>query len=215
MDAIFSTQRNSMTHLCFICASMSDAILSDCPSAAICPTATKCNGILVGRYSTAVPPMSTSDIMGHHYKIGGITFRAVFWAEPLEQPIYVCIYIYIYISTSTYTHRQESITIHIWICDITSISQACSQTGLPWDPEQVLKQKSTLFHVWVHTTSYFGKCFSLKEVMLLLLSIKPIDQICMLNYSCLNLEMTLFYKHRAHFDIFFWHVVLLYWFSSE
>jgi len=31
--------------------SKSDAMLSDCPSAAICHLATKCNGVLVGRFS--------------------------------------------------------------------------------------------------------------------------------------------------------------------
>jgi len=30
MGAIFSVHRNSVTHLCFICSSMSDNILSDC-----------------------------------------------------------------------------------------------------------------------------------------------------------------------------------------
>jgi len=33
-----------MTHLCFMHTSMSDGILSECPSAAICHTATGCNG---------------------------------------------------------------------------------------------------------------------------------------------------------------------------
>ena len=42
----FSTWRNSITHLCFIRTSM-----SDCPSAVICRTATKFNGILVGRFN--------------------------------------------------------------------------------------------------------------------------------------------------------------------
>jgi len=37
--------------LCFIRTSMSDAILSDCPSAVICRTATKFNGILAGRFN--------------------------------------------------------------------------------------------------------------------------------------------------------------------
>ena len=50
VGAFFSAWRNSVTHLCFILTSMSDAILSDCPSAAICHTATECNGILVGRF---------------------------------------------------------------------------------------------------------------------------------------------------------------------
>ena len=40
-----------MTHFFFIHSSTSDAILSDCPSAVICHTATECNGILGGRFS--------------------------------------------------------------------------------------------------------------------------------------------------------------------
>jgi len=47
----FPAWMNSVTPLCFICISMSDTILSDCPFAAICHTATKCNGVLVGRFS--------------------------------------------------------------------------------------------------------------------------------------------------------------------
>ena len=49
--SFFSTWRSSIPCLWFICASMSDAILSECPSAAICCMATTCNGILVGRYN--------------------------------------------------------------------------------------------------------------------------------------------------------------------
>ena len=45
---IFSAWRNSVTHLCFILTSIWDTVLSHCPSAAICCTATTCNGILVG-----------------------------------------------------------------------------------------------------------------------------------------------------------------------
>jgi hypothetical protein len=41
MGATVSVWRNSVIHLCFICTSMSDTILSDCPSAAICRTATE------------------------------------------------------------------------------------------------------------------------------------------------------------------------------
>ena len=55
---------------------MSDAILSDSPSAAICHTATKHNGILSGSASTVIPPTSTPDIVGQYNKIGGITFGA-------------------------------------------------------------------------------------------------------------------------------------------
>ena len=35
LGATFSAWRNSMTCLCFMCTSVSDAILSDCPSAAV------------------------------------------------------------------------------------------------------------------------------------------------------------------------------------
>ena len=41
----------TVTHLCFISTSTLGAILSDCPSAAICHTASKYNRILVGRFS--------------------------------------------------------------------------------------------------------------------------------------------------------------------
>jgi len=47
----FSAWKNSGPFLCFIRTSMSDAILSGCPSAAIFQTATTCDGILVGRFS--------------------------------------------------------------------------------------------------------------------------------------------------------------------
>jgi len=46
----FSTWGNSMTELCSIHTSLSDTILSDCPSAAICHMATTCNRILSGRF---------------------------------------------------------------------------------------------------------------------------------------------------------------------
>ena len=50
MGAIFSTWRNSVTLLCFLCVSVSDSILSDCTSAAVCHKANTCTGILVGRF---------------------------------------------------------------------------------------------------------------------------------------------------------------------
>ena len=73
----FSARRNSVTHLCFLCTSTSDTILSACPSAVVCHTATKRNGMQwEGSASTAVPPTSTSDIVGRQRNTGGITFRA-------------------------------------------------------------------------------------------------------------------------------------------
>ena len=65
MDAIFSTWRNSVTHLCVICSSISDTILSDCSSVAICHTAIKFNGILAGNFSFY---SHTTNI--HHYCCG-------------------------------------------------------------------------------------------------------------------------------------------------
>ena len=50
IPAISPTWWNSMAHLCFIHTSMSDTILSHCPSAAISCMATKC-GIMVGRFN--------------------------------------------------------------------------------------------------------------------------------------------------------------------
>jgi len=49
--SFFSSQRNSIPCHCFICILMSETILSDRTFAAICCTATKCNGILVERSS--------------------------------------------------------------------------------------------------------------------------------------------------------------------
>ena len=73
----FSTWRNSIPHLRFIHTSMSDAILSDCPSAAICHTATNVTEYWwEGSTSTAIPPTSVSDVVGRHGKVGGFSFRA-------------------------------------------------------------------------------------------------------------------------------------------
>ena len=78
VGAIFSTWRNSVSYFCFLWTSVSDAVLSDCPSAVICHMAAKWNGILAGRFSLyRKPPVSASDVAGQHHKIGGITFRAL------------------------------------------------------------------------------------------------------------------------------------------
>ena len=59
----FPTWRNSMTHLCFICTATSGAVLSDCPPAAICHVAMKCNGILKGRFTLYCHTTNTDDSM--------------------------------------------------------------------------------------------------------------------------------------------------------
>ena len=58
-----------MTHLCFV----SDAILSDRPSAVICQKATYWWD---GSTTTVTIPTSSFDVVGQHNKIVGITFRA-------------------------------------------------------------------------------------------------------------------------------------------
>jgi len=51
IGATFSTRRNSVPHFGSIYTSMSNAFLSDCPSAAISYMATKWNGILMGSFN--------------------------------------------------------------------------------------------------------------------------------------------------------------------
>ena len=54
--SFYSTWRNWISSLCFILTPMSDTILSDCPSAAICHTATTFNRILVGKFNLYCHP---------------------------------------------------------------------------------------------------------------------------------------------------------------
>ena len=72
--------RNSMMHLFFIHTSVSDVILSECPSTAICRTATRFNGILEHSEkklaSATIPPTSTFDT------VGKINKRHYFWSTP-------------------------------------------------------------------------------------------------------------------------------------
>jgi len=66
IGAIFSAWRNSVTHLCFICTSMSDRSQRKI---------SKCNGIMLESFKLyCIPPTSSSDIMGLHDKIEGINF---------------------------------------------------------------------------------------------------------------------------------------------
>lgn len=76
MGAIFSTRGNSVPHLCFICASMSETIRSDCPSTAICHIATKRNALLVGRF---IHCCHTANICLCHR---GPTSSNDFWSNP-------------------------------------------------------------------------------------------------------------------------------------
>ena len=78
VGTIVSSWRNSVAYLCFTYTPMSDAILSDFPSAASCHMATNTEYWREGSTSIVTPPTSTSDVMGQHNKLGGITFRATF-----------------------------------------------------------------------------------------------------------------------------------------
>jgi len=74
---LFFCMRNSMTPFCFICTSVSDATVSDCPSADICCTQQHVMEYWCeGSTSTAIPPTSASDVADQHQNIGGIAFRA-------------------------------------------------------------------------------------------------------------------------------------------
>jgi hypothetical protein len=56
---------------------MSDAILTDCLSAAICLKATKLTNYWPeDSVSTAIQPASAYKVVGQHNKTGGITFGA-------------------------------------------------------------------------------------------------------------------------------------------
>jgi len=68
----FPTWRNSITHL--LHTSMSDTILSDSSSAAICCTANKYNRIPVGNFNPYC--FTTNTCLWCNNKIGSITFRA-------------------------------------------------------------------------------------------------------------------------------------------
>ena len=70
-----------MAHLCFVCTSVSDTILSECPS--------------------AVPP-TASDSVSQHHKIGGITFRAAL--VPLLVEGYTKILMRINLQLTTHNH---------------------------------------------------------------------------------------------------------------
>jgi len=73
----FSAWRNSIPHLSFTCTSMSGTILLDCPSAAVCHMAAKCNVILVEMFNLYCCTTNIHlDVMGQHHKIEGITFGA-------------------------------------------------------------------------------------------------------------------------------------------
>ena len=67
-----------MTHLCFIYSSLLDAVLSDTP---LLPGVSWQQNVTEywweGSASTAILPTCSTDIMGQHHKIGGITFRVV------------------------------------------------------------------------------------------------------------------------------------------
>src|SRR5258705_8668420 len=74
--AIFSAWNNSLTHLCFICASMTGAILSDCPPL---PSGARQQSLwdIGGKVQPLLPyHLHPLDVVDQHNKIGGISFVA-------------------------------------------------------------------------------------------------------------------------------------------
>ena len=66
-----------MISLSFIHTSLSDTMVSDCSTAAICHMATPVMEYFwEGSASTATSPTSVSDVVGQHLKRRGITFGA-------------------------------------------------------------------------------------------------------------------------------------------
>lgn len=65
-----------MTYLYFVRTSMSDIVVSHCPSVAIYHKATTCNSILGGRFN--LYRHATSDVMGQNNKTEDNIFRAAF-----------------------------------------------------------------------------------------------------------------------------------------
>jgi len=88
MGAIFSSWGNSVTHLCFVCTSVSDTIFSDCPSAATCGMAAMCNRILARRFNFYCR-INTLEVVDQHNQMGGITF----WEAFIYKYIFIKYYI--------------------------------------------------------------------------------------------------------------------------
>jgi len=82
VGAIFASWRNSVTHLWFICTSISDTL---CQNAPLLPSVTQQQHVMKSWWeasaSTAVPPTSASDVVGQPHNIE----RALL----LEQPSYI------------------------------------------------------------------------------------------------------------------------------
>ena len=138
MGAIFSPLRHSISHLHFICTSISDAILSDCPSAAICHKVTDCYGILVeGPASTAIPPPSTFDIVSQHSEVGGSTFGAALIYSCSEvqmlEPCQLC-------RTGSRAHYDTGICMELsYVSSSNTCCRFCSASSMTrylWPPAQ-------------------------------------------------------------------------------
>lgn len=54
VGAVSSAWRNAVSHLCFMHISIPGTVSSDRPSAAICSTAIKCNGMFLGRFGVYI-----------------------------------------------------------------------------------------------------------------------------------------------------------------
>ena len=82
MDAIFSSLRNSVTHVCFICTSTSDSPLLH----SVLWQRNLMEHFWEGSIFTAMALTTASDIFGQHNKKGGIT------SEVRKEQVRFCVY---------------------------------------------------------------------------------------------------------------------------
>jgi len=79
-----------VTHRCFTCTSLSYTTLSDCNLLPSVPWQQNVKEYFwKGSTCTAIPPAFTSDVVGQHNKIGGLTCRAAFVDKCILPPVFM------------------------------------------------------------------------------------------------------------------------------
>ena len=87
LGAILFAWRNSLIYLCFTYSSVSDTILSDCPSV-VTQHQNVTKYMWEGSVSIVIPPTFASDITDQQNKIRSITFEAVVVQTLIQQSKY-------------------------------------------------------------------------------------------------------------------------------
>ena len=121
---------------------LSDVILSDCPSAAICHTPQNVMGCWQkGSTSTAISPTSTSDIVGQCDNIRGITLRTAF----------IALWLFIHIEKSLMSLRNKECRPREFATNFTekslfSLSKEITQSIGKVFPNHIFKVKAKWLH---------------------------------------------------------------------